>query len=47
MCAIDALYVAAFTLNTVSAYLHLCCDGDPKLGLFNVFIIILLIVEAV
>ena len=47
MAAIDFLYGAAFALNLISAYLHLCCDGDPKMGLFNVFILLLLIAEAI
>jgi hypothetical protein len=47
MSGIDILYGVAFALNLISAYLHLCCDGDPKMGLFNVFILLMLIAEAI
>ncbi|MDD2628172.1 MAG: hypothetical protein PHD20_04760 [Clostridia bacterium] len=42
---IDILYGTAFTLNCISAYLHLCCDGDPKMGLLNIAIIVVLLME--
>jgi len=45
MAAIDALYVLAFALNLISAYLHFFCGGSPILGLFNVFLLIMLMVE--
>ena len=47
MMALDALYGAALALNGVSAFLHLFCHGDPRMGLFSVLMVVILLAELV